>query len=186
MRKLFFTWVLLVFSIGAKAQMFAVGTDALADALMAPNISLEMVTGERTTLGLHALATVKPWWEKDVKKVVAIQPEYRYFFSGRPMHKQFVGLAGVAGIYDLTWKGKVYDGMAGGIGLTFGYVFNLTDRFNIDCHAGFGAILYKQKEYFEYDNYDADYSVNGKVRTNASGYFLLPTRIGVSLSYILK
>ncbi len=184
--KKIFTVLMLAMCLTAKAQMLAVGTDALADAMMAPNLSVELVTGERTTLGIHALACAKPWWEKDVKKVWALQPEYRYFFSGRPMHKQFVGVAGIAGVYDMMWKGKVYDGMAGGLGLTFGYVFNVTDRFNVDCHAGFGAIAYKHKEYFEFDNYDTDYSVNGKVRTNASGYFLLPTRIGVSLTYILK
>ena len=76
--------------------------------------------------------------------------------------------------------------MAFGIGATFGYVFNITHRLNIDCHAGFGAVVYRHKEYFVNDNYDLDYSIGGVERTNANGYALLPTRIGVSVSYILK
>jgi len=115
-----------------------------------------------------------------------VKPEYRYYFSGRPMYRQFVGIGGVGASYDITWKGKVYNGSALGLGITFGYVFPITHRLNIDCHAGFGAIYYKHKEYFEKDNYDLDYSVGGVQRTNAEGYTLLPTRIGVSVTYILK
>lgn len=170
----------------AQAQLLAVETDMAADALMVPNLGFELVTGERTTLGLHAFYSSKPWWESDTKKILGVQPEFRYFFSGRPMHKHFVGIGGVAATYNMAWKGKVYDGMAGGIGLVFGYVFNLTKRLNIDAHAGFGVIAYKHKEYFKYDNYDTDYSIGGQVRANAVGYYVLPTRIGVSLTYILK
>ena len=61
----------------------------------------------------------------------------------------------------------------------------ITSRFNIDFHAGFGVIGYKQKEYYEGDHFDQDY-MEGNKRTNASGYTLLPTNIGVSVHYILK
>ncbi len=170
----------------AHAQLLSVGTDMAADALMVPNMGFELVTGERTTLGLHAFYCAKPWWESETKEIMGVQPELRYFFSGRPMHKHFVGVGGIATLYDMAWKGKIYDGMAAGAGLTFGYVFNLTKRLNIDAHAGFGVIVYRHKEYYKYDNYDVDYSIGGRTRSNATGYFLLPTRIGVSLTYILK
>ena len=168
----------------ADAQMLAVNTDVAADLLMTPSIGAELVTGNSSTLGVNVLGNYKPWG-KDIR-LIAVQPEYRYFFSGRPMHREFVGIGGVGASYDITWKGKVYDGMALGVGLTFGYVFSITHRLNIDCHAGFGAIMYRHKEYYENDKYDTDYSVNGIERTNAKGYVLLPTRIGVSVSYILK
>lgn len=168
----------------ADAQMLSVNTDAVADLMMAPSLGFELVTSNRSTVGVNVLGAYKPWG-KDIR-LIGVQPEYRYYFSGRPMHHEFVGIGGVGASYDITWKGKVYDGMALGMGLTFGYVFNITKRLNVDCHAGFGAIMYRHKEYFENDKYDADYSIGGVERTNAKGYVLLPTRIGVSLTYILK
>jgi hypothetical protein len=84
------------------------------------------------------------------------------------------------------FKGKYYDGLGLGLGLTYGYVWNVTDRLNVEVHSGFGAFFYNRKEYFEGDNYDVDYTDNGAQRANAKGYYLLPTRIGISVSYILK
>ncbi len=158
----------------------AVNTDLAMDLLMTPNAGLELVTGERTTLGIHVFGNKKPWG-KDITMIGA-QPEFRYFFSGRPMHREFVGICGIGSIYDITWDGKVYDGIAVGAGLSFGYVFNLSSRVNLDCHAGFGLIAYKQKEYFVDDNYDLDYSHAGVERTNSRGYYIFPTRIGDSLT----
>lgn len=176
--------LVLTATIGAKAQMLAVGTDVALDLLTTPNVGVEMVVGNRSTIGLSVFGNYHPWGK--TMKMIGVQPEYRYYFSGRPIYSFFVGAGAVAAAYDITWKGKVYEGNALGLGLTFGYVFNLTKRLNIDCHAGFGTIAYKQKEYFTGDNYDGDYIVDGELLTNATGYVLLPTRVGVSVTYILK
>ena len=184
MKRLLLTVVATVLSVVAvRAQMIAANVDGVWLATLSPNLGAELVVGERSTLGLNGLLMMKPWG-KDVK-VRMLQPEYRYYFSGRPMYHEFIGLGGIIGTYDITWKGKVYDGTAMGVGLTFGYVLPLTQRINIDFHAGFGLIFYKQKEYFVGDQYDVDYIFDGEQRANASGYYLLPTRIGVSVSYIL-
>ena len=175
---------MLFATVTTKAQMLAVSTDMLHDALMMPSLGLELVTGERTTIGMHAFGGYHPWGNSS--RMIAVQPELRYFFSGRPMSREFVGIGAIGALYNITWKGKVYEGESCGIGLTFGYVLSLTYRLNLDFHAGFGAIYYRQKEYFEGDFYDIDYSRNGNLETNAWGYTLLPTRIGISLSYILK
>ena len=185
MKRLVWTIVVAVAGVvGARGQMIAASTDALWLATTSPNLGLELVVGERSTLGLNALWTRKPLG-KDVQ-IKALQPELRYFFSGRPMYREFVGIGAIGAIYDITWAGKVYDGTAVGAGLTFGYVLPLTRRLNLDFHAGFGMIFYKQKEYFVGDNYDAEYIINGELSANATGYYLLPTRFGISLSYILK
>ena len=108
MKKLLLVILITFCGISAKAQMLAVNTDMLLDVMMTPNAGVEVVVGERTTLGGHIFGNYKPWG-KDVK-MVGVQPEYRYFFSGRPLHKFFVGAAGLIANYDITWKGKVYDG----------------------------------------------------------------------------
>lgn len=184
MKKHLLLFFLLLPLLSVRAQMVAVNTDMLMDVLQIPNMGVEIVVGERSVAGLHAFGSYRPWG-KDVR-VLGLQSEYRYFFSGRPMNSFFVGFGLLASSYDITWAGKVYDGNAFGAGMTFGYVLPLTHRLNLDFHAGFGAIFYRQKEYFEGDFYDQDYSTGGLLRPNATGYTLLPTRVGVSLSYILK
>lgn len=167
-----------------KAQIVAVNTDLLMDLAQTPSLGAELVVGERSTMGLNTLFNRNPWGK--TMHILGVQPEYRYYFSGRPMHREFIGIGGLAASYDITWSGKVYEGIGLGVGMTFGYVFSLTKRVNIDCHAGFGLITYNHKEYYVGDKYDTDYSVNGEQRTNAKGYYILPTRIGVSVTYILK
>lgn len=184
MKRLISTLMLtLLCTAKIQAQQLAIGTDVMLDLLQTPNIGTEMVTGERTTIGLNVFGNYKPWGQD--MKMIGIQPELRYWFGGRPMHKHFVGVGAIGASYDIFWKGKFYDGTAYGAGLTFGYVYNITNRLNIDAHAGFGIIGYKHKEYYEYDNYN-DFTQDGAIKTNATGYYLLPTRIGVSITYILK
>ena len=184
MKKLLVVFLLIAVLLPLQAQKVAVGTNVLMDALMIPNMGVEVVVGERSVVGVHGFGCYRPWG-KDVR-LLGVQPEYRYFFSGRPMNSFFVGVGGLALSYDITWSGKVYDGSAAGAGLTFGYVMPLSHRANLEFYSGFGAILYRQKEYFKGDFYDADYSTGGQLHTNATGYTLLPTRIGISLTYILK
>lgn len=184
MRKILLAICFAFTTVALRAQMVAVNTDILMDVLQMPGVGVELVVGERTTIGLNAFGGYHPWGQ--TVKVLGVQPEYRYYFSGRPMNRWFVGIGGIVTSHDITWSGKVYNGNAAGLGMTFGYVLSLSKRLNLDFHAGFGAIIYRQKEYFEGDFYDIDYSINGLQRTNARGYSLLPTRIGIALTYIIK
>lgn len=183
MKKLLLTFLMLSAMFSARAQKLAVNTDVLMDACMVPSVGLEMTVGNWSTLGLNVLGCNKPYG-KNIK-LLAAQPEYRYYFSGRPMHSLFVGVGGVGAIYDASIKGKVYKGIAYGGGITFGYVMNVTKRLFIDFHAGVAAVGYNRKEYFAGDNY-GDYVVGGLNKPNASGYYLMPQRIGISVAYILK
>ena len=162
MRKLLFAALLGAACATARAQMVAVSTDVLMDALQTPSVGAELVVGERSSIGLSLFGNHNPWGK--TMKIMGLQPEWRYYFSGRPMHSWFAGIGAVGAQYDITWKGKVYDGSAVGAGLTF----------------------YRQKEYFEADSYESDYDYGATAQSNAKGYAILPTRIGVSVSYILK
>lgn len=167
-----------------QAQLVVVNTEATSDLLMAPNLGLEVVTGNHSSVGVNFLYSPKVLGFG--LKLTAIQPEYRYWFSYRPINKWFIGIGGIGAMFSGPFKGKYYDGLGLGLGLTYGYVWNVTDRLNVEVHSGFGAFFYNRKEYFEGDNYDVDYTDNGAQRANAKGYYLLPTRIGISVSYILK
>lgn len=179
----------LLFLIGmlcpltGKAQFIAVKTDGLKWAMMTPNVGLELVISERSSLDFSIFGNNNPWG-KDVK-LVAVQPEYRYWFNGRPMVREYIGVGLLAATHDITWGKHIYQGDALGAGLTFGYVFDLTTRLNLELYAGFGAVAYFQKEYYINDNYE-DYENGAGSKNNSTGYTLMPTKLGVAVSYILK
>ena len=98
--------ILLAMTLGkGYAQQIAVGTDVATDVLMIPSIGAEMTVGNRTTLALNVTGTHNPWGHKI--KMLGVQPEYRYYVSGRTMHKLFVGIGAVAAFYDAMIKRKV-------------------------------------------------------------------------------
>lgn len=173
------TLMLTTATVQIRAQLFAVSTDVAWDALSTPNIAFELGTGERTTLLLSGMYCPKMMGNQ--MKALVLQPEYRYYFGGRPMNHEFVGLGAIFTAYDVDWSKHIYRGEAFGLGATFGYVFSLARRVVVDLHAGFGFIHYSHREFYEGDHYE--YFSQEK---NSKGWWILPTRIGLSLSYILK
>lgn len=184
MKKLLLTVLMAAAMTHASAQKLAVNTDLAMDALMTPSLGLEMTVGNWSTVGINVLGNYHPYGKK--MKLFGVQPEYRYYFSGRPMHSLFVGVGALGMFYDVTRRNRVYDGVAYGGGITFGYVLNITKRLSFDFHAGVAAVRYDRKEYVVGDNYNTDYLEGGINKTNSHGYYLMPQRLGVSLTYVLK
>lgn len=187
----------LLFCMGlpkVHAQQVAIKTNGLMWLAMMPNAACEFVAGERSTVDLSVFGAVNIYGKE--AKILGAAPEYRYWFNGRPMTREFVGIAAMGATYDITWGKKVYQGDAGGLGLTFGYVLNLNDfknktlqnlakRLNIEFTAGCGLVYFQQKQYYVGDSFD-DYTGTGSVQANANGYKILPLKLGVSITWILK
>lgn len=174
---------MLFFSHRADAQQIAVKTNALYWLGLTPNVSCEIVTGEHTSLDITALGHYMPYGLNS--KVFAFQPEFRYWFNGRPMTREFVGGDIMAATYDVMAGGYVYKGNAVMLGLVGGYVFRLSDHWNLELCGGFGILGFKQKQYYRHDNYD-DYFVDEAVKANSLGYKLFPAKLGVTFSYIIR
>ena len=164
------------------AQQIAVKTNGLMFAAMMPNVGCEFVVGERSSIDISAFGAVNIYGNK--AQMMGLMPEYRYWFNGRPMTREFVGISALGTSYDITWGDNIYQGDTAGAGVTFGYALNLSKRLNVEFHGGFGAVYFKQKQYYKNDNLE-DYT-NGTAQANATGYKLLPIKIGVSISYIFK
>ena len=164
------------------AQQIAVKTNGLMFAAMMPNVGCEFVVGERSSIDISAFGAVNIYGNK--AQIIGLMPEYRYWFNGRPMTREFVGISALGTSYDITWGDNIYQGDAAGAGVTFGYALNWSKRLNVEFHGGFGAVYFKQKQYYKNDNLE-DYT-NGTAQANATGYKLLPIKIGVSISYIFK
>lgn len=155
------------------AQRLALRTNVLFDLLEVPNIGAEMTVGTRSTLGLDIYGA-NGMWGHDVL-LAAVQPEWRYWFNGRPMTRSYIGIGGLFDFHDLHWKHRRYSGYAGGAGLTMGYVQNLGRRVNLEAHFGFGALVYRQRE-----------ERDGTYLLTHTDYALIPTKFGVSISWIIQ
>lgn len=176
-------------STTSRAQLLSVNTDVAMDAVQAYSFGLELTMGRRTTLNVNGLAGNKVLGQQI--KGFAIQPEWRYYLSGRPMYHEFIGVVGLVTTYDMTYSGKVRDGHALGAGVSFGYVWPLplpfTKRLMLDVHASCGVTMYKHKEYFVGDEFDMNFIDDvGTPIPNASGHLVMPMRVGVSLTYIIN
>lgn len=184
-RRLLLLAVMLI-AIGTsalRAQIVAVNTDLLMDGCLAPNLGVEFGLNSKSSLSLNAMYGKNAFFS-DIK-LTAIQPEWRFYFSGRPMYHHFIGIGAVAASYDAHFNDKVYNGDGAGVGVTFGYVLPISSHLNIDFHAGCGLFFYRQKEYFEAEGFDK-YMEGDQEVANAHGSQILPTRIGISLHYIIK
>lgn len=114
-----------------------------------------------------------------------VQPEARYW-----LHEKFNGhYFGVHGVYmdydmkDVNFisvmkKDYAYDGNGYGAGISYGYQLYLSPHWNIEFSAGLGFI------HFEYDKsaYPSSGDVAYKYRNNYFG----PTKLGISIVYIIK
>lgn len=165
------------------AQQVAVKTNGLMILAGTPNLGCELVTGEHSSMDFSVFGHYNPYGLDS--KLLGFQPEFRYWFNGRPMIREYIGVAALGATYDMHFGDNVYDGDAVGIGITAGYSISLNKYLNLEFYGGFGAIVFWQKQYYKYDNYE-DSFVDGSVRTNANGYKLLPIKLGVSISYIIK
>ena len=165
-KKIWLMAIVTLLPMKGSAQLLAVNTDVALLATQTYNVGFEMTVSNRSTLSLAVLGNYHPWVLSNMR-CIAVQPEWRYYLSGRSMMSHFVGFSVLAANYDFTWKEENHHGDALGAGVTFGYVLPLSERLNIDFHAGVGLIFYNSKEY--------------KVSS-----IILPTKIGISLSYIIR
>lgn len=170
-------------AVDASAQSVAVKTNALMWLGLTPNLGCEIVTGEHTSVDFSMFGHKNPYGL--TSEVIGIQPKFRYWFNGRPMIREFIGAGMLLTSYDTTIGRNVYDGDAIGLGLIGGYVFSLGKRWNLELTGSFGLVFFRQKRYFDGDNYD-DYYIDISPRANSWGYSLFPVDLGVTFTYIIK
>ena len=164
----------------AHAQQVGIKTNSLMWAAATPNIGCEVVVGEHSSIDLSAFGHYNPYGIQS--QILAFQPEFRYWFNGRPMIREYIGVAAMVTNYDLSVNRYVYTGNAMSLGLTGGYAFLIGTNWRLEVCGGFGLIGFWQKHYYETD----DYFVDKTVAANSWGYKLFPAKIGVSFTYIIK
>ena len=171
-----------------RAQRLAVKTNALSWAALAPDFGLEIVTGERTSLSLSVCGTDMPF--NLPYQLFVIRPEYRFWFNGRPLTREYVGLSAFGARYAITLpagtgRANVFKGDGLAAGVSGGYVFNLSKRWNFELSGGTGLLLFRQKQFFSTDSYE-QYFVEEVSKPNTIGYKLFPVNLSASFIYIIR
>ena len=73
-------------------------------------------------------------------------------------------------------------GIAGGIGITGGYVLPLGRRWGVEFSGGVGVVAFSQRRSGRYDSFG---DLDGEAH-NSRGYKLMPMNLGVTFIYIMK
>ena len=167
----------------AAAQQVAIRANALSLALLTPELGVDVITGEHTSLLFSAFGHYKPYGLNS--KMWGLQGEFRYWFNGRPLTREYIGATIVGTSYDMNFTSRVYAGTAIGLGVVGGYSFILGERWSLDLTAGAGLMGFRQKYYRAGDRYE-DYFADEVSSANTWGFKFFPMKLSVAFVYIIR
>lgn len=163
-------------------------TNFLYDATTTFNLGTEFKVGSKYTLDLSA--NYNPWTFSGNKKLkhFLVQPELRRWIC-EPFNGHFWGVHALYAHYNvggIEWpfsskqlfKEKRYQGDLYGAGISYGYQWYLSPRWNLEATVGLGYI------YMDYSAYPC--KTCGEKLYQKDKHYLGPTKVGVALIYIIK
>ncbi len=140
------------------------------------NAGLEVRVSRHYTINLEGEINPLAFGDKSLKHY-AIQPEIRYWPTGRPQAKWFYGAMGTIGRKETNLTGTNSHTDTFGGGISGGYVFVLGQRLSLETSLALGAVYERGMEW------KGDRKPDGP---NVSGLKICPLKAGVTLTYILK
>lgn len=165
---------------GLDNRFMAVKTNVAYDAVAVLNLGFEMQVSRKLTVDIPVIWSLWDWKQDLGLRIVAVQPEVRYWF-GTPGRGHAVGVnAGIAS-YNFRHDDIRYQNTAGRplVSAALGYTYALP----LDKHwsAEFSLALgYANVSYNRYYNIDNGARINSKTKN-----YFGPTKIGITLNYRL-
>lgn len=158
-----------------RAQFYSVKANLLGWATTNMNIEPSMTLSRK--LSLHAPLTYNPFVFKNNKRMqnLTFQPGIRYWFL-ESYARGFVGINGIASAYHFTGKKYRYEGMAYGLGLSYGYAQPLSPRWNFELETGWGLVW---ADYTKYTCKECGKKIGKEVN-----WYLVPTKASLSIVYL--
>jgi hypothetical protein len=186
-----FFLVILVLTVslpGILAQKAAIKNNLLYDATATPNLALEMALSRKTTLELGAGLNWFDFSDNRKLKHLLVQPELRWWtcdvFNGHFFGIHAHGAQFNVGGWDIpvgrldTFKDNRYEGYLYGGGISYGYQWILSPRWNFEASIGGGYAR------IHYDKYPCT-NCGSKIEEGKYNYWGV-TKAALSLIYIIK
>ncbi len=188
--KLIIAFLLLVAaSTSVSAQKAALKTNIVSDALLSPNIGIEIGLAPKWTL--NAAGQLNLWTVNGHKwRHWLVQPEARYWFCHR-FQGHFLGLHAIGGEFNFgniknginflgtdlrPLKDRRYEGWGAGAGIGYGYDWILNRHWNLEAEIGIGWI------HARYDEYS--FAECGRKLGSVHHNYFGPTKVAINLEYV--
>ncbi len=178
-------------SVAAHSQDAALKTNVISDALLSPNLGIEVGLAPKWTLDVSG--QVNGWTLSHGRrwKHWAVQPEARYWFCDR-FSGHFLGIHAHGGQYNIGgFDGKLnflgtdarklrdsrYQGWFVGAGIAYGYAWILGRHWNLEAEIGVG---------YSYTRYDRFRCVGcgRKTESDREHHYVGPTKAAVTRVYL--
>lgn len=188
-KKFFLVFLALLASLsGVFAQKMAIKNNLFYDATATPNLAVETALGRKTTLELGAGLNLFNFSDTKKAKHWLVQPELRWWmcdvFNGHFFGVHAHGAQFNVGGWDIpvgrleNFKDHRYQGYLYGGGISYGYQWLLSSRWNIELSLGGGFAR------IHYDKYPC---ATCGTKTDEGKYnYLGVTKSALSLIYIIK
>lgn len=166
-----------------KAQDVTIKSNLLSDITTTLNVGAEWAFAPQWSLNMSA--SYNGWTFKNNKKFKhwIVEPELRYWMT-KAFHGHFFSFHSFGGGYNI---GRVkllgagsnrYEGWTLGAGVGYGYQWKLSQRWRMEAEVGLGYA------YADYDKYDCKKC--GKKLESSHGNYFVPTKLALSIIYVLK
>lgn len=180
--------VFIAFSAASYAQSTAIKTNLLYWGTTSPNLQLEFGLSKKTTLELGAGFNLFEFSDNKKFKHLLVQPEYRYWFCER-FNGHFLGVHAHGAQFNVggldvpvgrldIFKDNRYEGYLYGGGISWGYQWVLSPRWNFEASIGGGYAR------IHYDKYPC--ATCGSKEADGKENYWGVTKGALSLIYFIK
>lgn len=180
--------VILTYSSTVVAQKVAIKSNLLYGATATPNLQLEFGIGKKSTLELGGGLNWFDFQNNQKFKNLLLQPEYRYWFC-ETFNGHFLGIHAHGAQFNVgnldiplgrldVFKNRRYQGYLYGGGISWGYQWVMSPRWNFEFNLGGG---YARIDYTEF----CGKPCGTPISTDKYNYWGI-TRAGLSLVYLIK
>lgn len=181
-------FLLLFASFSGKGQEYTLKTNLITWATTTPNLGFEMKTADQYTVQLFG--SYNPFTLKANNKLKhwLVQPEVRWWtkeaFNGHFIGMHLIGGQFNAGGINMPFgllpdlDTHRYEGWGIGGGISYGYQWKLSDRWNLEASLGLGYAR------LSYDKFPCE-KCSKKIGEEKKNYFG-PTKVALSIIYIIK
>lgn len=172
----------------ASAQNFGIKTNFMHWATTTPNIGAEIAFNRKYTMEIGYGLNRFTFENNKKAHHWIVQPELRYWLC-ESFNGHFFGFHGIVGEFNIggidvplgrlkKFKNNRYEGFTYGAGLSYGYQWVLSKRWNFECNIGGGYV------YIDYDKYPC--VICGTKLNSGDYHYFGVTKAAVSLIYLIK